>query len=536
MPEAPSTDDRQGTTPAQAADGADSRIAQVDPTGLRPQHTPPRPLAELAEHLGARLVTDPGSTTITGVTLSTKDVRPGELFVAMTGSRMHGATFAADAVAAGATAVLTDPAGEELSAASGVPVLVLPELRSRLGQVAEWVYRTDAPGLTLYGVTGTNGKTSTVHIMEGFLRILGVTSGLSSTAERHIGDTVVVSGLTTPEAPELHALLARMREEHVTQVALEVSAQAISRHRVDGVVFDVAGFTNLSHDHLDDYGTMTAYADAKAPLFTAARARRAVISLDSEWGREMLDRSEIPTETVAATGPADWAVSVTAETSDGVRFDIDSPSGSHASTGISLLGRQMAGNAGLAIAMLVAGGVDERELFAAIDGVVVPVHAPGRTEKISGDAEVAVYVDFGHSADAFEKTLAAVRAVTSGRTIMVFGADGDRDTLKRPAMARAAVEGSDVLVVTDHHPRMEDPASIRATLVAAAREAAPEQQILEVGDPKQAIREAVKLATSGDSILWAGPGHQNYRDIEGVHVVYSAREEARMALRESGWT
>jgi UDP-N-acetylmuramoyl-L-alanyl-D-glutamate--2,6-diaminopimelate ligase len=196
----------------------------------------------------------------------------------------------------------------------------------------------------------------------------------------------------------------------------------------------------------------------------------------------------------------------------------------------------MAANAGLAVAMLVEAGFAFEDLRAALGGPQgIDVQLPGRTELVSGPGAPSIYVDFGHSPHAFRETLAAVRAVATGRVIMVFGADGDRDTTKRADMARAAVEGSDVLVITDHHPRFEDPDSIRATLMAAAKDAAPDHELYEVGDPKKAIRFAVSLAKPEDSILWAGPGHQNYRDIRGVRTPYSARHEARSALQEAGY-
>ena len=194
----------------------------------------------------------------------------------------------------------------------------------------------------------------------------------------------------------------------------------------------------------------------------------------------------------------------------------------------------MAHNAGLAIVMLVEAGFKFQEIAAAIAGGI-DVYMPGRTERVTGETGPDVYVDFGHSPDAFLNTLAAVRKVTTGKVIMVFGADGDRDATKRPAMAAVAAEGCDLLVITDHHPRFEDPASIRKTLVESARAARPELEVLEVSPPEQAIREAMKHARPGDSILWAGPGHQDYRDIRGVRTPYSARAEARAALAEAGW-
>jgi UDP-N-acetylmuramoyl-L-alanyl-D-glutamate--2,6-diaminopimelate ligase len=194
----------------------------------------------------------------------------------------------------------------------------------------------------------------------------------------------------------------------------------------------------------------------------------------------------------------------------------------------------MAANAGLAIVMLLQVGFEWKRLVEVLS-VGVEAYLPGRTERVTKDSGPDVYVDFGHSPDAFLNTLAAVRKVTKGRVFMVFGADGDRDASKRPAMAQVAAEGCDVLVVTDHHPRFEDPASIRKTLVDAAREARPELEIYEVSPPEAAIRKAVSLAKPGDAILWAGPGHQDYRDIRGVRTVYSARKEARDALTENGW-
>jgi UDP-N-acetylmuramoyl-L-alanyl-D-glutamate--2,6-diaminopimelate ligase len=393
-------------------------------------------------------------------------------------------------------------------------------------------------------VTGTNGKTSTSYLLEAVLRQLGLVTGLSTTAERHIGELSVVSLLTTPEASEMHALLARMREAGVRAVAVEVSAQALSRHRVDGLVFDVAGFTNLSHDHLDDYADMEAYFQAKLPLFEPEHARRGVVCLDTAYGRRVVDASRIPVTTIATIGhaaPADvesaeWTVEVLDETASYTEFRLTGPDGRELVTREPLIGWHMAANAALAIVMLVEAGFELEAIGAALaadDGI--RAYLPGRTERVSGERGPSVYVDFGHSPDAFENTLAAVRKFTTGRTIMVFGADGDRDATKRHDMGRVAAEGSDILVITDHHPRFEDPVSIRKTLLEGAALAEHQPEIHEVSPPEQAIRVAVGLAREGDSILWAGPGHQDYRDIRGVRTPYSAREEARAALREAGW-
>nr|WP_274637514.1 UDP-N-acetylmuramoyl-L-alanyl-D-glutamate--2,6-diaminopimelate ligase [Microbacterium bovistercoris] len=514
------------------------------PPVLRPEHPPVRALAELADRFGVAVHGRIDDAALTGITLATADLRAGEAFVAIQGANRHGAEYAATAAEKGAVAVITDAAGAELAADAGLPVIVVDDPRALLGELSAWVYGTGADDdlPLLLGTTGTNGKTSVSHLLEGILGQLGVVTGLSSTAERHIAGQVVVSRLTTPEASEFHALLALMRERGVQAVAVEVSAQALSRHRVDGLVFDVAGFTNLSHDHLDDYADMQEYFEAKVPLFTAARARQAVICLDSPAGADILARCEVPASTIITpaiaadpTASADWTVEIVEERQDGTVFTLRGADARSLTTVVPTIGRHMAANAGLAIVMILEAGYAWDDLVAALDGGRIAAYLPGRTQLVSGPDGPAVYVDFGHSPDAFEKTLAAVRRVTPGRVLMLFGADGDRDATKRHDMGRTAVEGSDILVITDHHPRFEEPDSIRATLIEGARRARPDAEIHEFSPPERAIRAAVALVGDGDAILWAGPGHQDYRDIRGRRAPYSARELARRALRDAGW-
>lgn len=518
----------------------------TDPTPSgRPAHLEPRPLAAFAERFG-RLADDAGDADgilITGIALATDALLPGDLFVALPGANAHGAQYAPQAAERGAVAIVTDEAGLDRAAATGLPVVVVDGPRARLGAMSAWVYGTGdgAPMPLLLATTGTNGKTSVSHLLDGMLRTLGQTTGLSSTAERRVGDLVLPSRLTTPEATETHALLAVMREQGVDTVVLEVSAQALSRHRVDGLVFDVAGFTNLSHDHLDDYADMAAYRDAKLPLFQPDRARRGVVSLDSAYGAEFAERAGIPVTTIVtpaladAPASADWTIDVQEERADGTAFALHSPDGRALQTVVPVIGTHMAANAGLALVMLVEAGFAWERLVDAFDGRRIDAFVPGRIERVSGDGGPAVYVDYGHSTDAFVKTLAAVRRVTPGRVVMMFGADGDRDTTKRAAMGAAAVEGSDVLVVTDFNPRTEDPAIIRAALVEGARAARPDAVILEHADPEEAIRAALALVGEDDAVLWAGPGHEDHREVGGRKIPQSAREVAREALREAGW-
>ncbi|MDJ1113056.1 Mur ligase family protein [Microbacterium dauci] len=513
------------------------------PPVLRPSDPPRRSLAELTAAFGAVTAADLQGIEVRGITLATADLRAGELFVAVQGANRHGAEVAPDAITKGAVAVLTDAAGAAIIGDTDVPVLVVPDPRAILGDVSAWVYGTGGDGdlPPLLAVTGTNGKTSVTHLMQGILHGLGVVTGLSSTAERHIAGQIVPSRLTTPEASEIHALLGLMRERAVEAILVEVSAQALTRHRVDGIRFDVAGFTNLTHDHLDDYGDMATYLEAKLGLFQPERSRRAVVCIDQPEGIEVARRAGIPVTTVLtpeiATDPgvaADWRVDLVAEVPDGVTFTLTGPAGALTTT-VPVIGPHMASNAALAIVMLLEAGWSWDRLSSLLSGSRIDAHLPGRIQRLSGDRGPALYLDFGHSPDAFEKTLAAVRRVTSGKVVMVCGANGDRDTTKRADMGRTAAVGSDVVVFTDQHPRSEDPATIRAALVAGALAARPDAVIHEVTPPEDAIAFAVQVTDEGDAILWAGPGHQHYREIAGVRTPFDAEDVARNALRAGGW-
>ena len=522
-------------------------MTDLAPSALRPQHPVPRSLSGLVDDVKLELRGDAGGLELTGVSLSSRSVQPGDLFVGVPGSLGHGASYAAAARDAGAVAVLTDEAGALLAADCGLPLLVTPDVRAALGAVTGWVYRSDLNPATLFAVTGTNGKTSVVYLLFAILSQLGITAGLTSTAERRIGSVSVTSTLTTPEATELHALLARMQEADVQAVGIEVSAQAISRHRVDGLLFDVAGFTNLSHDHLDDYGSMESYFLSKLELFQPGRATRGVVTVDSEWGRRIAAESLIPVTTIAnspcgaATADesavlADWRMTVVDADARYTEFVLEGPGDRRLQTRVPLLGWFMAANAALAIVLLIESGID----LDTIDQVLtrdggITAYVPGRAELVSGERGPLVYIDYGHSPDAFLNTLAAIRASTTGRIIMVFGADGDRDKTKRAAMGAIAAQGADAVVITDFHPRFEDPALIRATLMAAAKIAAPGGELYEVPDPATAFRRALSLAGAGDVVLYAGPGHENYQEVAGVKIPYSARADARLALQEAGW-
>jgi UDP-N-acetylmuramoyl-L-alanyl-D-glutamate--2,6-diaminopimelate ligase len=505
---------------------------------LRPAHPSARRLSTLVEEFGLEFTGSLEGVELTGITLSTENLQPGDLYVGLQGQRSHGATFASQAREGGAVAILTDAVGAEAAAGSGLPIVVVESPREALGAISAWVYRTAESAPLLLGITGTNGKTSVSYVLNGIMTQLGLVSGLSTTAERKIGDLTVAASLTTPEATEVHGLLARMRESAVRAVTLEVSAQALSRNRVDGLVFDVVAFLNLSHDHLDDYADMEEYFAAKLPLFQPDRARRGVVSLDTLWGERVVGASRIPLTTITSLPAvaAEWRVEILEERAEYTEFSLAGPEGHSLTTRIPVIGHHMAANAGLAIVMLVEAGLNFEAIGHALDrdgGIVA--FLPGRIERVSTGEGPAVFVDYGHSPDAFSTTMAAIRKFTPGRLIMVFGADGDRDSSKRTEMGRIGSEESDVLIVTDYNPRFEDAGSIRSTLLKGAATAHNSAEVHEVASQAKAIRLAVSMARPGDSVLWAGPGHEDYIDVRGEKLPFSARDEARAALREEGW-
>ncbi|UOQ58349.1 UDP-N-acetylmuramoyl-L-alanyl-D-glutamate--2,6-diaminopimelate ligase [Leucobacter allii] len=511
-----------------------------DALSIRPKHPVPVPLAALAERFGLAAPDGAASAaSATGVSLDSRDVRRGDLYVGMPGARRHGADFAAQAAERGAVAILTDAAGAELVREAGatLPVLVSAEHPRRLlGELSATVYGTADFDAKILGITGTNGKTSVVYLIAELLRAAGLTPGLSSTAERRVGDEVIPANLTSPEASELHGLLARMAEEHVEGVAIEVSAQAVVRHRLDGVHFDVVAFNNFSQDHLDEFGDLESYFAAKAALFTPERAARGVVVVDSPYGQRIARESRIPVTTLATEygQEADWYLAVTRQSLDGVSFVLQGPEGAMFRGSVPVFGRFMAENAALALIMLHEAGIPIARVEAGLEGGRIPVFIPGRLEEMTtGGAGPRFFVDYGHTPGAFEAMLDALGEVAPGRIIFLFGADGDRDTSKREEMGRIAAAGADTVIVCDYHPRSEPPEAIRAQLLAGAR-SANRATVIEEGDPRAAVRLAISMAGPDDVILYAGPGHEDHQEVAGQFLPYSARDEVRGALREAG--
>jgi UDP-N-acetylmuramoyl-L-alanyl-D-glutamate--2,6-diaminopimelate ligase len=466
----------------------------------------------------------PEPVALTGVTHASTSVLPGDLYVALHGMRTHGAKYAADAVAAGAVAVLTDPAGRAPAEGTGVPVLVVDNPRAVLGQVAAWTYDDPTRDMPLVGITGTNGKTTTAYLVEAGLRSAGRTTGLIGTVETRVAGEAVPSVRTTPEATDLQATFAVMRERGVTGAVMEVSSHALAYGRVDGVHFAAGGFTNLSQDHLDFHASMEEYFAAKAMLFDG-RCAHEVVNLDDGWGRRLV---RAHTVTVSASGDprATWrALDVRAEPDGGSTFRVEGPDGVSLWAGVRMPGAFNVSNALLALALLSAVGVDPAAAAAGVAGMDVP----GRLERVDAGQPFLAVVDYAHTPDAVATALAALRPMTRGRLIVVLGCGGDRDRAKRPLMGRAASTGADLVVVTDDNPRSEEPAVIRTAMVEGVR-AAGGAEWVEVGDHREAIALAVHRAGPGDTVLVAGKGHEQGQEIGGVVHPFDDRVVLREAI------
>ena len=490
----------------------------------------PRPrsvlLSEIADLLLLPSDPDAGSIEISGVTLNSGGVLPGDLFAALGGYATHGGRFAGSAVAAGAVAVFTDAEGAALCAHLEVPVLVVANPRSWLGSVAALVYGYPGSAMQMIGVTGTNGKTTVAAMVEAGLRSAGRVTGMIGTIGIRIADREFSGIRTTPEATDLQAILAVMREAGVTSVVMEVSSIAIDEHRVNGVIYDIAAFTNLSQDHLDYHGSMEHYFAAKSSLFNSTRARRAVIGIDDDWGRRLAEISDAEIDTWSTiSNDADWTL---APTGSGVV--VEGPEGERQPIVVPLAGAFNIANALCAYVILRRAGVTAID---ATDGIAA-ARVPGRMQVIDDDRGVVGIVDYAHSPDAIERVLKSVGASATGRIIAVLGAGGDRDRGKRSQMGSIAARLADVLVITDDNPRSELPASIREAIHAGALEvpSGERAEIHEDGDRRRAITVAVGLATSGDVVVVLGKGHEQGQEVDGVMTPFDDAAALTEALSE----
>ena len=464
-------------------------------------------------------------TEIHGIQYDSRKVAKGDCFVAIRGGGVDGHQFIQNAVSNGASAAVMENDGaipDSFAMHAGVIKIVVPDSRKALAQLSANYYGHPASRLTMVGVTGTNGKTTTTHVVKSLLEAAGKSTGLIGTIEYVYGKTVLPASHTTPESLELNGLLDTMLRAGCVSVSMEVSSHALHQSRVDGIGFDVAVFTNLTQDHLDYHGTMSDYFNAKQILFRQLKpGGAAVINVDDEWGRKIVVPSGSRTVTYGLQENAEIVASEINFSIQGTAFKIRHR-GKNTMIHSPLVGRFNVYNVLAAYSTGAALGIPEGDILHGISGLT-PVR--GRFERIASPKGWTAIVDYAHTPDALEKCLKAIREVLPqerrGKIITVFGAGGDRDKTKRPLMGRIAAQLSDTIIVTSDNPRTENPETIIDDILAGVPRGA---SVRRESDRRKAIEQATGMANAGDVILVAGKGHEDYQVIGKEKIHLSDRE------------
>ena len=474
--------------------------------------------ALLAGLIDTPLTDDP---PINGLTLDSRSVQPGWLFIAGPGARADGRAYLAGAYGRGAAAAVYEEKGFS-SSARYTNAIAVKDLREHIGTIADRFHGSPSQRLQVIGVTGTNGKTTATNLLAQVLDTPLARCGLIGTLGSGFPGKLDPSLHTTPDALSVHALMAKFANAGAKSVCMEVSSHALDQARVGGVAFDIAVFTNLTRDHLDYHGDMDAYGAAKAKLFDAPDLKAAVINQDDRFGQALISRARVPVMSFGLEG-GDVHLRRLTPSIQGLSMTVVTPAG-EVEVQSSLLGRFNAANLLAVLAVLLVLDIPLADAAARL-AKAQPV--AGRMERFGGgDRQPLVVVDYAHTPDALEKVLQALREHTSGRLLCVFGCGGDRDRGKRPQMGRIAEELADVVIVTNDNPRHEDPAAIINEIVAGMQ-STPRA----VPDRTQAIRTALAEARRGDIVLVAGKGHEDYQEIGDQRFDYSDRDTVRALLK-----
>ena len=473
---------------------------------------------------------------ITSVTDDSRDVKPGSLFVAVKGERVDGYAFLDRAVAAGAAAIVV----EHEAAIRSIPSVMVQDSRRAVGILGSRFYRHPSAALRLVGVTGTNGKTTTTYIVKALLEAASRRVGLIGTVAYLIGKESVPASHTTPGALELQRLFSRMVEAGLDTAVMEVSSHALALDRTAGSEFDVAVFTNLTQDHLDFHGNMECYFQAKLKLFmelgeaSADKTRkRAIVNLDDPWAERIRQVCTIPVWTYGLHREADLRAEDVKLSAAGTVFTLRSPLGS-CTIQSGLVGEHNVYNLLAAIGVVLHEGLTLDQVRSALGAVR---NVPGRFELVEAGQDFTVVVDYAHTEDALVRLLTAAQALRTGRIITVFGCGGDRDRTKRPKMGRAAVQYSDVVILTSDNPRTEDPAAILREVEIGVKEALVKRTQVHhrtIADRRAAIEVAIREAKAGDMVLIAGKGHEDYQILGTVKHHFDDRQVARETI-ETFW-
>lgn len=462
-------------------------------------------VSQLAQQLGIEFRGE--DVELSGISSIAAEVEPGDLFVALPGAKHHGLDFLAEAKSRGAVAVLSDQSTQDL------PCLVSADPRGLLGEACNFLL--GSPNLALFAVTGTNGKTSTANYLHQLLSNLGVPAGLAGSTGLELPSGHRASALTSVELTTLRKYLRDLVQEGGQACSIEVSAHALVRNRVAGLTFEVAGFTNLSRDHLDDFGDMENYFAAKAKLFDPSLAKQAAVFVSNPWAEKLIAEVTIPWLAVGPGQAVDFHYASGAlQLSGAINLTVVFP-----------FGELMARNLALAITMLHLKGYSDSDLSSAAEGLS---QVPGRLQLVS-EAKPAVFVDYAHTPDGIESAISEILRTYPGVTVLV-SASGDRDQGKRFGMG-AATEMANQVILTDQHPRSEDPAKIRSAVAEGLSSVG--KPFTEIADPARAIEFAVSVTPRDHAVLWCGPGNLKYREIAGSKEPFDAIAIAKLAVENS---
>ncbi|MEE8185508.1 MAG: UDP-N-acetylmuramoyl-L-alanyl-D-glutamate--2,6-diaminopimelate ligase [Thermodesulfobacteriota bacterium] len=473
--------------------------------------------------------------SVDGITSDSREVRDGFIFAALKGERRDGHIFLQDAINRGAAAVLVERFVPDLSATQ----IVVPDTREALGRVADVFYGEPSSALSVVGVTGTNGKTTTTYLIESILNHAGLITGVIGTVSYRYGKKNIPALYTTPEAPEIHKLLRDMVDDGVTHCVMEVSSHALAQKRVDGCRFAVGIFTNLTQDHLDFHNTMEDYFASKARLFESLITDdgKTVINIDDPWAKTLIRDLTNPLIGFSLENKdADIVSRKMVLSEEGIEAELSTPIGSMKLSS-PLIGEYNLKNIMAAVGTGIALGLDKAVIE---EGIRCMERVPGRMECISSPDGFKAIVDFAHTADALERVLKTLRCVSKNRIITVFGCGGDRDRGKRPLMGKVVVRWSDITIITSDNPRGEDPLDIINEIesgIGDVRRYEPGEHVTSRGymilsDRREAIRRAIVMASAGDIVLLAGKGHENYQIIGDKKIPFDDMEELKMAIEK----
>lgn len=481
---------------------------------IRTVSAPSVSFASIAKLIGVDYEQD---LEVNGISQNATEVEPGDIFVAISGSKHHGIEFLDTAISNGAVAVITDSKGANLK----LPTLIVEDPRRIAGDVASYIYSEPSSNMFTVGITGTNGKTTVTTLLHQIWQCAGWDSGLIGTVNTQINEDILPSTHTTPEAAPLQSVLATMRERHCRAVAMEVSSHALVQYRISGTRFKVAGFTNLTQDHLDFHGDMTSYFNAKAKLFKFGISDLGVINIDDAYGRKLADLAEIPVIRISRTGKADWRYEEITHFGSSTQIKIRGNEGVLIEGVTKLIGDFNLDNLLMAVAIAVISGVDPIEISANLSRYS---GAPGRFEQVNVGQNFLAFVDYAHTPDAVKNVLQSARAITNGKLIAVLGCGGDRDRSKRPLMGKALLE-ADCAIFTSDNPRSESPTEILKEMTSGIENTGE-----IIIDRKDAIVRAVALAQPGDVVAILGKGHEVGQEINGNKHPFDDRKVLAEAI------